>query len=392
MTDGPRAPLFTPRFFVMCAFTFTVFLSAFVLLPTAPLHILDLGGSAATAGLFLGFLTYSSAFSAPLTGALADRLGKRLMLLACSLALAGFGVAYAFAPGAHAMLALALVHGVFWSGLLSASAAYMTDFIPESRRAEGIGYWGLSSVLALMVAPSCGLWLQRHGWPLLCLIVAGLCLLMAAIAWSLPETAVAARLGARRRLDQVVEWRVLGVAFTLFLCSFGYGGLTSFAALYARQTGIRPQGLYFICLAASILLVRPIAGPLCDRIGARRVLVPCLFMTCVGLAVLALGSGRAALVGSALLFGIGFGSLHPVLSTHVLRHVGPERRGAAFGAILAAFDTGVGSGSIVTGLLVEHVSFRAAFGTGAVVAALAAPYFLLVEPRLFGRRVAQSAR
>ena len=55
--------LFTPRFFVMCGFSFTVFLSAFQLLPTAPFHILALGGSTVAAGLFLGFLTYASALS-----------------------------------------------------------------------------------------------------------------------------------------------------------------------------------------------------------------------------------------------------------------------------------------------------------------------------------------
>ena len=53
--------LFSPRFFVMCGFNFAVFLSAFQLLPTAPFRIGDLGGSAVAAGLFLGFLTYSSA-------------------------------------------------------------------------------------------------------------------------------------------------------------------------------------------------------------------------------------------------------------------------------------------------------------------------------------------
>ena len=42
---GGSAPLFTRRFFTMCGFTFTVFLSLFQLLPTAPFRILDLGGS-----------------------------------------------------------------------------------------------------------------------------------------------------------------------------------------------------------------------------------------------------------------------------------------------------------------------------------------------------------
>jgi hypothetical protein len=45
MIDSLSERLFTPRFFVMCGFSFTVFLSAFQLLPTAPFHILDLGGS-----------------------------------------------------------------------------------------------------------------------------------------------------------------------------------------------------------------------------------------------------------------------------------------------------------------------------------------------------------
>src|SRR3954462_1361606 len=92
MSESDR--LFTPRFFVMCGFSFTVFLSAFQLLPTAPYHIIDLGGTTFASGLFLGFLTYSSAFSAPLTGAFVDRVGQRRILIGTSIALAGFSIAY----------------------------------------------------------------------------------------------------------------------------------------------------------------------------------------------------------------------------------------------------------------------------------------------------------
>src|SRR5258707_1316623 len=137
----------------MCGFSFTVFLSAFQLLPTAPFHILDLGGSTFASGLFLGFLTFSSASSAPLTGAFVDRVGQRRILITSSLALAVFSLAYAVITDYRIMLTLVLVHGVFWSGLLSASAAYMTALLPENRRAEGIGYWGLSTLSALAVAP-----------------------------------------------------------------------------------------------------------------------------------------------------------------------------------------------------------------------------------------------
>src|SRR3954449_9763567 len=107
--------LFTPGFFVMCGFSFTVFLSVFQLLPTAPFHIQDLGGSTFASGMFLGFLTYSSAFSAPLTGALADRFGQRRVLITSSAALTIFSVAYGLITNYRWMLALVVVHGVFWS-------------------------------------------------------------------------------------------------------------------------------------------------------------------------------------------------------------------------------------------------------------------------------------
>ena len=69
-----------------------------MLLPTAPFHILDLGGGTTQAGLFLGMLTFASALSAPLTGALADRVGRKRMLITSSLVIAGFSLAYAVAP------------------------------------------------------------------------------------------------------------------------------------------------------------------------------------------------------------------------------------------------------------------------------------------------------
>src|SRR6478609_1632543 len=213
--------LFSPAFFVMCGFTFTVFLSAFQLLPTAPFHILDLGGTTFASGLFLGFLTYSSAFSAPLTGAIADRVGQRRVLLTSSTALTVFSIAYAFIPSVPVLLSLVLIHGVFWSGLLSASAAYMTNMLPERRRAEGIGYWGLSSVAAMAVAPTAGFWIYRRGWVWLCVVAAALNMLMGVIAFFLTDTPAEAP--ADHELSRgILEWRVLVISFSLFLYSFGY--------------------------------------------------------------------------------------------------------------------------------------------------------------------------
>jgi MFS family permease len=368
--------LFTPRFFVMCGFSFTVFLSAFQLLPTAPFHILDLGGSTVASGLFLGFLTYASAFSAPVTGAFADRTGPRRVLIVSSIALTLFSVIYATLTDYRILLGLAIVQGVFWSALLSASAAYMTNMLPAHRRAEGIGYWGLSTMAAIAVAPSVGFWIYRYGWLWLCMLAAALNVVMACIAWTLDEQPRHAPSAHGRGL---LEWRVLIISLTLFLYSFGYGGITSFAALYADASGTTPKGLYLTTLAIVILCTRPITGRLGDAWGYKRVFVPCLVMISCGLACLAFGGTRFWMVTSALVFGLGFGTAYPAYVGYVMQDVAADRRGAAFGAILAAFDTGIGTGSTSMGWLIDNLGFAQAFSVAAGLSALALPYFLVVD-------------
>src|SRR6187431_2353785 len=205
-----REPLFTARFFMLCSYSFTVFMSAFQLLPVAPFHILALGGTGSEAGLFLGFLTYASAASAPITGAVGDRLGKRRVLIVTSLVITVFSLLYAVAPSYQVMLGLVLVHGVFWSGLLSSSSAYITDIVPKSRRAEGLGYSGFASILAVAVAPWIGLYVFDHGgWSLVCVEAAILNIIMAVIAWRLPPDKRHESHGRSLHPADLIEWRVL---------------------------------------------------------------------------------------------------------------------------------------------------------------------------------------
>jgi MFS family permease len=382
-STSPAEKLFTPRFLVLWSYNFVVFLSAFQLLPTAPFHILSLGGSSTEAGLFLGFLTYSSAISAPITGALGDRWGKRNMLLAAALALTGFSILYAIAPSYQLILGLVLIHGVFWSCLLSSSAAYMTDIIPAARRAEGLGYSGFASILGVAVAPWIGLYVFDHGgWTMLCLEAAALNLIMAAIAWRLPKDVTHAAAATRRlHLGDLVEWRVLVLGGTLFLYSFSYGGITSFVAVYAEQLNVTPRAMYFTVLSLAILATRPFIGRYADRVGHTRIIVPCLVLVVLGISILPIADSRAMFALSALMFGVGFGSVYPVLVAHLMHHMPEHRRGATFGALIGAFDTGIGSGSIAIGWMSGRFGFSRAFQVAAVLAALSIPYYLFMEKR-----------
>jgi MFS family permease len=381
--------LFTPRFFIMCAYTFTVFVSVFQLLPTAPYRILALGGSTTSAGLFLGCLTYASACSAPFTGRIGDRIGQRHVLMGVSVILGFCTLSYAFISDYRMMLAVVLVHGLFWSALLAASGAYMTSTIPPSRRAEGLGYWGMASVAAIAVAPALGFWVYRHGWTVFCTDLVVLNMLMATIAWRLPDDRMAhahevppATRDSSVGSGTLVEWRVLVLSVGMGLVSFGYGGLTSFSALFADVLHVSPRSLFLTVMAVAILAGRLVLGRRLDAVGHRQVVLPALVVPAFGLALLAGARGEVTFLAAAALFGAGFGLMYPAFAAYVMGHVPARRRGGAFGAMIAAFDLGIGTGSSILGWIIDAHGFRSAFTTAAALALLSAPYFLVAERRL----------
>jgi MFS family permease len=169
------------------------------------------------------------------------------------------------------------------------------------------------------------------------------------------------------------------MSITLALYSFGYGGITSFTAMYADSNGVSPKGIYLTALAITILLTRPFLGGLGDRVGYRKVFLPCLVLISIGLGVLSVDGTRGWLLMSAILFGLGFGTAYPNYVGYVMRTIGSARRGAAFGAILAAFDSGIGTGSTAMGWLIQKFGFGTAFGVAAAISLLAVPYFLLTD-------------
>jgi MFS family permease len=367
----------------MCGFSFSAFLAAFQLNPTAPFRILALGGSESVAGMFLGLMTYASAVCALFTGALADHFGKRRVMVVCSFAAALFSFSYALITSVPLMLVVAAVHGAFWSGMLSSVGAYLGDIIPAHRRAEGMGYYGVSTVIALAVAPAVGLWLYHYGWAAVCICAGVIDLVMTYIAWSLPATDVPR--DTPLSLRGSIEWQVLALSGTLFLYYFGYGGVASFVALYATVNHVTPPGIYFTMFAASAVVTTLFAGAMGDKFGHTRVLVPALVLIAVAYGILALGGTRPILIVSGLIFGLAFRSAYQLFTAHVLHMVDASRRGAAFGGIISALDTGVGTGSIAMGWTIDHYGFSAAFTLAAILAALAIPYFLIAN-RLVMRR------
>jgi predicted MFS family arabinose efflux permease len=100
------------------------------------------------------------------------------------------------------------------------------------------------------------------------------------------------------------------------------------------------------------------------------------------LLILAFARHPWQIVASAILFGGGFGGAYPSFASYVLNRTDPRMRGRTFGSIIWAFDTGIGSGSLLTGVLVEARGYTTAFVLAAAFSCLAIPIFMVTSPRL----------
>lgn len=373
--------LLTGPFLLLWSFSFLTFFAAFQLFPTLPLRILDLGGSQAQSGLFLTMYTWASALSAPLTGALADRVGPRKLLIVAAVAFVAFSLGYGVVTSLLPLLVIAVFHGIFWSGLLSASGALITDVIPPERRTEGLAYWGMAPTAAIAVAPAVGLWVYGLGWKILVVEVAILATIVGGLALLVPKPPFRE---APELSGPLVSWRVILVAGTISLAAVGYGGITSHVALLADARGLSPRSLFFTVFAVTILVTRIFIAPLGDRLGPLRLLLPSLVVVPPALWILAGAGTNRGVVLAALLFGLGFGGAYPAFLTWVLARTDPRRKAATFGSTLFALDTGIGSGSLVVGLMAETTGYGFAFRATALLAVLAIPWFLGCR-RLFFR-------
>jgi MFS family permease len=379
-----REPLFTWPFLRLCLFAFLAFLAAFQLFPTIPFHLIELGSPRAEAGLFLTVYTWASALSAPFTGVVADRFGRRRMLIVSAASFALFSVLYGLVRPLPLLLGIACLHGFFWSGMLSASGALITDVIPLSRRTEGIGYYGIAATAAVAVAPAIGLAVYRLGWLALMLELAVMAVVLVVMAsfvrdgappLAAPSDAPPARPHAP--LHEAISWRVVASASGLFLIALPYGAITSYVALLAGDRGIEPRSLFFTVFAVTVLVVRIVMPRLADRGGRPELwLVGGLLLVPPGLALLGLAHTRGALVLAAIVFAAGFGSAYPTFMTWVLARTDARYRAATFGSVLLAFDTAIGMGSLLVGRLGAMAGLGRAFLVLAGVSALAVPAFL----------------
>ena len=130
--------------------------------------------------------------------------------------------------------------------------------------------------------------------------------------------------------------------------------------------------------AVTLILVRALAGKLSDIKGRKFVIIPGMVLISAGLWVLSTASILESFLAAALLYGLGFGLVHPSLMAFLVDRVSETGRGAAMGTFTASFDLGIGTGSILLGLVLQYYGFQVMYTLGGLIV-LAGAVFLITS-------------
>lgn len=373
-------------FFLVLSVSFLMFLSMYMLLPTLPLYAQTLGGSETIAGTIVGIFTFSAVLIRPWFGNLLDRRGRKpILCLGLGLFLIS-SLFYHLAFTVILLLLLRAVQGIGWGASTTAASTIASDVIPADRRTEGMGYYGIASTIAMSLGPALGLYLVKYtDYALLftaSAIIAALGLAVSLlINYETPPPKPAKATPAASKV--ILEKTALPPSIVLFFITLTYGGIVSFLPAYAAYRGVEDIGVFFTVYALVLLLSRPIIGKLADRYGIKQFLAPGIVLLAGALLLLAETWTLPMFLLVAVLYGLAFGTVQPILNALVISLSPPERRGAANATFAMAMDLGIGLGAVVLGFIVQKLGFEAMYLSSAVFALLALiMYFALLNRKL----------
>ncbi len=373
-------------FFLILSVSFLMFTSMYMLLPTLPLYAQTLGGNETVAGTMVGIFTLSAVLVRPWSGNLLDRKGRKVILIIGFAIFLAAVLAYNLAFSVIALLALRGVQGIGWGVSTTASGTIASDVIPAARRAEGMGYYGIAATIAMSIGPALGLYLLKYSGYTLLITVAAILAALGFAGSFLINYEIPRKEGEKIKNHEkgvILEKTAIPPALVLFFITLTYGGIISFLPLYADYRGVKDIGLFFTVYALVLLFGRPIIGKLADRYGARKFLVPGILLIAAALLLLVKASSMPVFLVIGVLYGIGFGTVQPILQALVISLAPPERRGAANATFAVAMDLGIGLGAVLLGFLAQKMGYVYMYGSSAIFALLAlVMYFAFLRNKL----------
>ena len=370
--NGPLRLLYACVFAAMVGYGITL-----TVLPYFAERIHGLRGiPSGSVAVHVAFLTSVYALAqlvaSPLAGRLADRVGRRPVLLAGLGGMAATQGVFGFASELWVLYLLRVLGGAATAGMLVASTAYVADSTTEETRARGMAWFGTAMSLGLVAGPALGGVLSRPGLSLevaalhldgyslpflSAAVLAGVVLLAAQRRLPEPSTGCSARHRLRAALAVAPDRRRLHQLLGLVVASqFGLALFEGTFALYARNRldlgsggvslafmvcGLVMGGMQIFAVRALTRVVRPIL-----QVSSGLVLMG------AGIAALVATSSFSAVLALIAVFAFGMALVTPNLSALISGPGGPGT-GTALGLKSAAGNVGQFAGPLLGGLLLD---------------------------------------
>ena len=372
--SSPRTPADTAaehwrRNLVVCMFgSFTTIVAMTLLLPFLPLYVEQLGVRDPAAivrwsGVAYGATFFSAALVAPLWGRLADRYGRKLMLIRASLGMAVAMALIGLAQDVWQLVGLRLLAGLL-GGYASGSTVLIATQTPKERSGWALGTLSSAVMAGSLVGPLIGGLLPPLIGIRWTFFGAGAVIFVAFLAtlFLVREE----RRPARAKLDAkpaggwaaVPDKRpVTAMLLTGMLLMLANMSIEPIITVYVAQLVAEPSRVTvmagFVMSAAALgsILSASRLGQLADRVGHWNVIIGCLAVSAVLLVPQAFVSSGWQLVGLRFLMGLSLGGLLPCIAS-VIRHNVPEgSAGSMLGYSISAQYTGQVAGPLLGGFV-----------------------------------------
>jgi MFS family permease len=372
-----RTPI--PRaFFIVSAANFLSFLNlAFFFL--MPLWVTSKGGGAELAGRVAAVQGFSGLAALPFIGYLLDRFGRRRFLIS------GIGlgtlcsVAFLYIDDIGPLLwTVRVLQGIAFTSAFTGAQTMAVLFAPVERRAEAIGWFGISTILTHAISPAIGEQIILvYGFKTMFLVGAVLGTVAFAMACFVPKPPEFVMKPRNIEIHPRQAQRAVGTATFAMLCyGVGFGATQTFVPLLMKQFDIGRVGPFFTAWSLAAVGVRAALGTLSDRIGRRRVLMPAMLALTIAVALLSTVRSMSLVVAIGAIFGMGHGMLYPTMNAWVADWSNPKNIGRTQSLFSGSYSLGVSCCAFFFGTLVEQQGFPTMFLTASAVSVVGLVVFL----------------
>ena len=331
-----------------------------------PLYIKNLGGTESDIGVIMGASGISAILAIPLSGYLSDlRVPKKIMIhIGIWLAVVASGTALLTTSlNVPFFTGIRLIQGISFSVSFMASSIFVAEIIPEEKRAQGIGMFGVFSLIPHALGPAIGeMILERFDFT----GVFAFSMLMGFAAFplflALAEPKNEGDSTKKQGMLAILKDReMVLILLSTLINAMGFSAALVFVPTFAKSLGLVNVSAFFICYSIAAVSVRIFAGDLSDSLGRKKVIIPSMLL--FSLSILGIGAAwnTAGLAAAGLAFGASHGFLYPAMISHVIDCQAFANLGKSMSLFSLSFNIGTTVSALACGFLADGFGYRAMF-------------------------------